>query len=75
MQNKQNLLGHSLESLEDFFIKNNESKYRAKQLLKWIHQKGILDFNLMTDFNKDLRKKLNSIAFIQPPTIYEEHIF
>ena len=74
MQNKQNLLGHSLESLEDFFIKNNESKYRAKQLLKWIHQKGILDFNLMTDFNKDLRKKLNSIAFIQPPTIYEEHI-
>ena len=47
MQNKVNLLGHSLESLEDFFLENNESKFRAKQLLKWIHQKGILDFNLI----------------------------
>ena len=74
MQNKVNLLGHSLESLEDFLLENNESKFRAKQLLKWIHQKGILDFNLMTDFNKDLRKKLNSIAYIQPPTIFEEHV-
>ena len=74
MQNKQNLLGYSLESLEGFFIENNESKFRAKQLLKWIHQKGILDFNLMTDFNKALRKKLNSLAFIKPPTIHEEHV-
>ncbi len=74
MQSKQNLLGYSLESLEDFFLKNKESKYRAKQLLKWVHQKGIIDFDLMTDFNKDLRKKLNKIAYIKPPSIHEEHI-
>ena len=74
MQAKENLLGYSLESLESFFSKINEPKFRAKQLLKWIHQKGVLDFNLMTDLNKDLRAKLNSIAYIKPPIIHEEHI-
>jgi 23S rRNA (adenine2503-C2)-methyltransferase len=28
----------------------------------------------MSDFNKDLRRKLVSIAKIQPPKIYEEYV-
>ena len=74
MQVKKNLLGCSIESLESFFSEIDESKFRAKQVLKWIHQKGILDFDLMTDLNKDLRIKLKSLAYIKPPTIHEEHI-
>ena len=61
-------------SLESFFLEINEPKFRAKQILKWIHQKGIIDFDLMTDLNKDLRNKLKSIAIIKPPTIHEEHV-
>ena len=64
MEIKENLLGYSLGSLEDFFKKINEPKFRAKQLLQWIHQKGVLDFNKMTDFNKPLRERLDSIAHI-----------
>ena len=74
MQVKKNLLGCSIESLESFFLEIDEPKFRAKQVLKWIHQKGILDFNLMTDLNKDLRIKLKSLAYIKPPIIHEEHI-
>ncbi len=74
MQVKKNLLGYSLKSLESFFLEINQPKFRAKQILKWIHQKGIIDFDLMTDLNKDLRNKLKSIAYIKPPTIYEEHV-
>ena len=74
MQKKINLLGYSLESLEDFFLNLEESKYRASQVFKWIHQKGILDFELMTDLNKDLRKNLRSIAEVKPPQIEEEFI-
>ena len=73
MSKKINLLGCSLESLEDFFDDLKEPKFRAKQLLKWIHQKGVLDFNIMTDFNKDLRKKLSSVAVIEPPKIHQVH--
>ena len=43
-------------------------------MLSWIHQKGVVDFDNMTDFNKDLRKKLNSLSTIKPPEIYKEYI-
>ena len=74
MEKQKNLLGFSLKSLEDFFKSINEPSFRAKQLLKWIHQKGVLDFNEMTDFNKDLRSKLSKIATIRPPIIEESHV-
>jgi len=64
LQTKVNLLGYSLSSLEDFFKNINEPKFRAKQLLKWIHQKGVINFDQMTDFNKLLREKLNSMLIL-----------
>ncbi|NCU88110.1 MAG: 23S rRNA (adenine(2503)-C(2))-methyltransferase RlmN [Proteobacteria bacterium] len=66
---KINLLGYSLESLEAFFNDIGEPKFRAKQLIKWVHQKGILDFSQMTDFNKILREKLELIACLRTPMV------
>ena len=74
MSKKINLLGYSFESLKVFFFELGEPEYRAKQLLSWIHQKGVIDFDLMTDFNKDLRNKLNSISFIKPPVLCKHHL-
>ena len=65
MDKKENLLGYSLNTLEDFFERIEEPKFRAKQLLKWIHQKGVIDFELMTDFNKLLRERLNEYSYYQ----------
>ena len=66
-------MGCSLESLEVFFSNIGEPKFRAKQLLSWVHQKGIIDFNLMTDFNKGLRSKLESLAIVKPPKIHKKY--
>ena len=66
---KINLLGSSLESLEAFFNDIGEPKFRAKQLIKWVHQKGILDFSQMTDFNKILREKLELLACLRTPLV------
>jgi 23S rRNA (adenine2503-C2)-methyltransferase len=66
---KINLLGYSLESLEVFFNDIGEPKFRAKQLIKWVHQKGILDFRQMTDFNKILREKLELVACLRTPMV------
>lgn len=70
-EKKVNLLGYSLQSLEDFFAEISEPKFRAKQLIKWIHKKGVLDFDEMSDFNKQLRLKLKSLAVLLPPKIEE----
>jgi 23S rRNA (adenine2503-C2)-methyltransferase len=72
-EKKVNLLGYSLYSLEVFFFEIGEPKFRAKQLIKWIHQKGVLDFEQMSDFNKQLRSKLKSLAVLLPPKIEEVH--
>ena len=72
-EKKVNLLGFSLQSLEDFFSKIGEPRFRAKQLIKWVHQKGILDFEEMSDFNKHLRSRLKSLAILLPPKIEEIH--
>ena len=66
---KINLLGYSLESLEVFFNDIDEPKFRAKQLIRWVHQKGILDFSQMTDFNKTLRDKLELVACLRTPMV------
>ena len=67
-------MGYSFESLKVFFSELGEPEYRAKQLLSWIHQKGVTEFDLMTDFNKNLRNKLKSISFIKPPEVYKVYL-
>jgi len=74
LSKKINLLGYSFESLKVFFSELGEPEYRAKQLLSWIHQKGVTDFDLMTDFNKNLRNKLESISIIKPPEVYKVYL-
>ena len=67
-------MGYSFESLKAFFFELGEPEYRAKQLLSWVHQKGVIDFDLMTDFNKDLRNKLKSLSIIKPPEIHKVYL-
>ena len=69
MADKKNLLGYSLIELEKFFLDINEPSFRAKQLLKWVRQKGELDFDKMSNFNKNLRIKMKEIAVLNPPKL------
>lgn len=69
-----NLLGMDRKSLENFFIARGEQPYRAAQLLKWIHNRGIVDFDLMTDMSKKLRISLQESCVIQAPELKSEHV-
>ena len=66
---KLNLLGFSHESLVEFFGSINQPKFRASQLLKWIHQRGVLNFMEMTDFSLQLREELSELAIVKPPDV------
>lgn len=74
MQPVTNLLGMDRAALQEFFRTRGEQPYRAVQLLKWIHNRGIADFNLMTDMSKALRASLQENCVIQPPEIQSEHV-
>lgn len=69
-----NLVGASRPELEQFFIENGEKKFRAQQIMQWVYQRGITDFNLMTDLSKTLRSLLLKDAEIKFPEIASEQI-
>ena len=57
-----NLLGLDLEGLAAFCEGLGERRFRAVQLFRWIHQRGVADPSLMTDLAKSLRSKLAGVA-------------
>ena len=69
-----NLLGMDRISLQNFFKSRGEPPYRAVQLIKWIHNRGITDFDLMTDMGKQLRASLQQNCVIQVPEVHSEHV-
>jgi len=67
---KINLLGMGLSSLERFFTEElGEKRFRAIQVLKWIHQRGVDNFDDMTDVSVALREKLKLVAEIAAPEV------
>lgn len=66
---KVNLLGLDRQALEAFFTDMGEKAFRASQVLKWIHQFGVDDFDQMTNMSKALRHKLSEIAEIKAPEV------
>lgn len=69
---KMNLLGLPEAKLVAFFESIGEKKFRAIQVMKWIHQLGADNFDDMTNVSKDLRAKLKNIAEIRLPEVVEQ---
>jgi 23S rRNA (adenine2503-C2)-methyltransferase len=72
-QPRVNLLGLSLRQMEQYFLEMGEKKFRAQQVLKWIHHAGVTDIGEMTNLGKALREKLQAVAEVRPPEIVSQH--
>lgn len=68
-EQKVNLIGLSPTKLEDFFEEMGEKRFRATQVLKWIHQQGASSFDEMTNISKTLRERLSEVAEIREPEV------
>jgi 23S rRNA (adenine2503-C2)-methyltransferase len=73
MAEKTNLLDFTLPGLTEWFATQGEKPFRAKQVFQWIHQRGVDDFDAMTDLAKSLREKLKAVAEVRAPAILSEH--
>ena len=71
---KFNLLDYDRKGLAAFFVALGEKPFRATQILKWIYQEGVEDFDLMTDLSKSLRAYLNENCYLATPEIVIEQI-
>ena len=69
------ILDLTFAELEHFLATEmNERPFRAKQLWQWLWQKGVTDFESMTNVSKTTRAALAKRAFIRWPEIAETHV-
>ncbi|MFZ9141156.1 MAG: 23S rRNA (adenine(2503)-C(2))-methyltransferase RlmN [Burkholderiaceae bacterium] len=71
---KTNLLSFEPVGLTNWVAGIGQKPFRAKQLLKWLHQRTATDFSVMTDLAKDFRAQLESVACIQTLPILKDHL-
>ncbi len=69
-----NLLGLDRDGLEAFFEAIGEKKFRATQVMKWIHQLGVVDFQDMNNLSKDLRKQLAETSCIENLQVTKDQV-
>ncbi|MFH4416117.1 MAG: 23S rRNA (adenine(2503)-C(2))-methyltransferase RlmN [Neisseriaceae bacterium] len=67
-----NLLDYSPSELVDYLSSLGESRFRATQLLRWIHQRGVIEFEQMTDLAKSFRAKLGEKTKVLLPQVLVE---
>ena len=69
-----NLLDFDLDGLAAFCEGLGEKRFRATQLMRWVHQRGAHDFSQMSDLAKSLRGKLAGAAVVRPLPVASEQV-
>jgi len=64
-----NLLDLDRQGLEDYFSELGEKSFRASQVIQWIHQKAVTDFQQMSNLSQALRDHLQNNTVIHPPEV------
>ena len=70
---KQDIKSMTLAELQDAFAALGEPKFRAKQVFAWLHR-GAVSFEAMTNLSTPLRETLDSLYFINKPTVARKQI-
>ena len=68
-----NLLDFDLDGLAAFCEGLGEKRFRATQLFRWVHQRGVADFGQMSDLAKSLREKLAGRAHVAALSVISQH--
>ncbi|MBI3803164.1 MAG: 23S rRNA (adenine(2503)-C(2))-methyltransferase RlmN [Nitrospirae bacterium] len=63
-ENKKNILALSFDELERWVLDLGWKKYRARQIISWLYQRHIPDFEQMTDLSKPDRALLAEHAVL-----------
>lgn len=69
LSGKINLLDLDRDGLVGFFDSLGDKPFRASQILKWIHQQDVADFQQMSNISKSLREQLERLAEVKAPEV------
>ena len=66
-------VGRLPEEWREAMLAMGEKPFRAEQVFRWIHERGVLDPEQMTDLSKSLRERLKADGFAPPAKVAEVH--
>jgi len=67
-----NLLDLDLRDCEELVTGLGHKPFHGRNLFKWVHKHGVLDFGAMTDLSLQLRYQLQDLTEIRPPHLAED---
>jgi len=67
-----NLLGMDAGALADLVGQWGGKPFRARQLQRWVHQRGAADFSAMSDLARDFRASLAERCEVRAPAVLTE---
>jgi len=68
-ESRPNLVGMDRDDMNAFLSEMGEPAFRAKQLFQWIYNRGVTDFEGMTNMAKPLRAKLAGSFRMHRPSV------
>ncbi len=74
MSERLNLLGLDPATLAELMARWGHKPYRAKQLCRWVHQRGVADFDQMSDLAKDFRAQLQERTSVSVPDVITKQV-
>ncbi len=66
---KTNLLDFDRAGLEALFVARGDKPFRARQVMQWLHRRGVTDVAAMTDLSKSLRGWLDESCRVATPRV------
>lgn len=71
---RTDLKGMTLGELEAFFRSRGKERYRARQVSRWIYQRGAEEFSVMTDLSRGFRMEMEAGCRISSPPADKEEV-
>lgn len=69
----ENIYGFTRPKLEEYFLKNNEKKFKALQVFEWLYQKKEKNIDNWSNIKKEVRQKIKEdFSFVMPKIIRRE---
>ncbi|MEW6456359.1 MAG: 23S rRNA (adenine(2503)-C(2))-methyltransferase RlmN [Acidobacteriota bacterium] len=69
MKGKINLIGKNIDEIDKLIFPSTKKIFHSKIIFKWINQKGISDFDEISDIPKTLRKTLKENFSLEYPEV------
>jgi len=68
---KCDIKDYTLEALKKLMLRHGQPGYRAEQIFYWLYQKGVSDFNKMSNISQTLRDSLAKSCYIGELYLHE----